>query len=140
MGRLTVSRRTTRRTRSRTSCASLTQQRSGSAGWRRPWACAIRQSGNQAIKQSSNQDWIALLVEKLTVGAVRALGLDARVPGIGTLGVGAPADVVLIDPEMEWTVEPELFASKGKNTPLAGRTLKGRVVTTIAGGKVVWRA
>ena len=94
----------------------------------------------QAIKQSGNQEGIVLLIEKLTVGPVRALGLDARVPGIGTLSVGAPADVVLLDPEGEWTVEPELFASKGKNTPLAGRTLAGRVVTTIAGGKVVWRA
>jgi dihydroorotase len=77
------------------------------------------------------------LVERLTIGPVRALGLDRHVPGIGTLAVGAPADIVLLDPGADWTVEPERFASKGKNTPLAGVALKGAVVTTIAAGRVV---
>jgi dihydroorotase len=80
------------------------------------------------------------VIEKLTTGPVRALGLDRKIEGLGTLGEGAPADLTLIDPEAEWTVEPETFASKGRNTPLAGRTLRGRSVTTIAGGKVVWQA
>jgi dihydroorotase len=78
------------------------------------------------------------LIERLTVGPVRALGLERMVPGIGSLAESAPGDVVIIDPEREWTVEPERFASKGKNTPLAGRTLKGRVVSTIYGGRVAW--
>ncbi len=78
------------------------------------------------------------LIEKLTVGPVRALGLDRRVEGIGTLSVGAPGDVTLIDPEAEWTVEPERFASKGRNTPLAGRTLRGRAVATVYEGHVVF--
>jgi dihydroorotase len=95
---------------------------------------------NQGIKQSGNHDGIGLLIEKLTMGPVRTLGLDARLPGIGSLSVGTPADVVLIDPETEWVVEPELLASKGKNTPLTGRSLKGRVVATISSGKVVWQA
>ena len=77
------------------------------------------------------------LVEKLTVGPVRALGLDRHVEGLGTLSVGAPGDVTLIDPEAEWTVEPERFASKGRNTPLAGRQLRGRVVATVYEGRVV---
>ncbi|MDP2674545.1 MAG: dihydroorotase [Dehalococcoidia bacterium] len=80
------------------------------------------------------------LIERLTAGPVRTLGLDRHVEGIGTLSPGAPADVALIDPEAEWTVEPERFASKGKNTPLAGRTLRGRVVATLYGGRVVWQA
>ena len=58
-------------------------------------------------------------------------------PGIGTLAVGAAADIVLLDADAEWIVEPERFASKGKNTPLAGVTLKGAVIATIAGGRVV---
>ncbi len=78
------------------------------------------------------------LIEKLTVAPVRALGLDARIEGLGTLSVGAPGDVALIDPEAEWTVEPERFASKGRNTPLAGRTLRGRVMATVYEGNVVW--
>jgi dihydroorotase len=80
------------------------------------------------------------VVERLTAAPVAALGLARRVPGIGTLSPGAPGDVVLIDPAAEWTVEPETFASKGKNTPLAGRRLRGRVVGTVYGGKVVWQA
>jgi dihydroorotase len=78
------------------------------------------------------------LIERLTVGPVRALGLDRSVSGLGSLAEGAPGDVVLLDPEAEWTVEPERFASKGRNTPLAGRTLKGKVVATVYCGEVVW--
>jgi dihydroorotase len=59
------------------------------------------------------------------------------VAGIGTLAVGAPADIVLLDVDRRWTVEPERFASKGRNTPLAGMTLTGAVGFTIAGGRVV---
>ncbi len=77
------------------------------------------------------------MIERLTIGPVRALGLDRHVHGIGTLVVGAPADIVLLDPDAEWVVEPERFASKGKNTPLAGVTLRGAVVATIAEGRVV---
>ena len=79
-------------------------------------------------------------VERLTFSPAATLGLTRHVPGIGSLSKGAPGDVVIIDPEVEWTVEPETFASLGKNTPLAGRTLKGRVVATVFGGKAVWQA
>ncbi len=79
------------------------------------------------------------LIERLTIAPVRALGLDRRLPGLGTLSAGAPADVVLIDPQAEQTVEPETFASKGKNTPLAGRTLNGRIVATVCNGSIAWR-
>jgi len=75
------------------------------------------------------------LVYKLTAGPVRAFGLE---PSLGSLAVGAPGDVAVFDPQAEWTVEPERFASKGKNTPLAGRRLRGRVVATVYGGKVVF--
>jgi dihydroorotase len=80
---------------------------------------------------------LARIVEAMTIGPVRALALDRRVAGIGTLAVGAPADVVLLNPDAEWVVESERFASKGKNTPLGGVTLRGAVVATIAGGRIV---
>ncbi len=82
---------------------------------------------------------LATLIERLTAGPVRALGLERAVPGLGSLAEGVPGDVVLLDPNAEWAVEPERFASKGKNTPLAGRTLRGKVVATVAEGRVVWR-
>ncbi len=78
------------------------------------------------------------LVYKLTAGPVRAFGLERVEPGLGSLAVGAPGDVAVFDPEADWTVEPERLASKGKNTPLAGRRLRGRVVATVYGGKVVY--
>jgi len=83
---------------------------------------------------------LQMIIERLTAGPVRALGLARFLPGLGSLAEGAPGDVLVFDPNAEWVVEPERFASKGKNTPLAGRTLKGRVVATVYGGKVVYQA
>ena len=72
------------------------------------------------------------LVDRLTAAPAGFLGV-----GLGTLRPGAPADVTLFDPAAEWVVDPAAFASRGKNTPLAGATLKGRVAATIAAGRVV---
>jgi dihydroorotase len=81
---------------------------------------------------------LSTLSHRLTAGPVAALGLERFVPGLGSLAVGAPGDVTVIDPDAEWTVEPETFASKGKNTPLAGRTLRGRAAATVAEGRLVF--
>lgn len=75
---------------------------------------------------------LPLLIERLTAGPARILGRK-----LGSLRRDWPADVVLIDPEAEWTVDPGEFASLSQNTPLAGVTLKGRVVTTIFSGRIV---
>jgi len=58
-------------------------------------------------------------------------------PG-GTLAQGAPADLCVFDPDKKWTVEPEVFLSKGKNTPFAGMELKGKNLLTIVGGRIVY--
>jgi len=60
-----------------------------------------------------------------------------KLPG-GTLAVGAPADVVVLDPEVSWTVEPAAFYSRSRNTPFGGRTLHGRADLTIVRGRVVF--
>ncbi|HEY7832487.1 MAG TPA: amidohydrolase family protein, partial [Ktedonobacterales bacterium] len=78
---------------------------------------------------------LATLVAALTVRPARAFGLEC-----GTLAVGAPADITIFDPAEEWTVDPAQFASKGRNTPLAGIRLRGRVRLTLLGGRVVYDA
>ena len=54
----------------------------------------------------------------------------------GRLELGAPADLVLIDLERRWTVDPATFASKSRNTPFAGWELQGKAVMTIVGGEI----
>ena len=73
------------------------------------------------------------LIEMLTVNPAKLLGLES-----GTLSLGAPADITLIDPDLEWTVAAGTFQSASRNTPFHGWKLKGRAVRTIVAGKTVW--
>jgi dihydroorotase len=73
------------------------------------------------------------LVEMMSLNPAALLCIAA-----GTLGVGATADITVIDPNLAWTVAPEKFLSKSRNTPFAGRALKGRAVMTIVGGEIVF--
>jgi dihydroorotase len=77
---------------------------------------------------------IARLIEMYTVEPAKLLKLEA-----GTLAAGAPADVTLINPDLEWTVRTDQFKSASRNSPFDGRKLKGRAVRTIVGGKTVWQ-
>ena len=72
-------------------------------------------------------------VDKLSTAPAKAFSLNA-----GTLAVGAPADVAIVDPNREWQVDPSRFRSKSRNTPFAGWKVKGRVTTTIVSGRVVF--
>jgi dihydroorotase len=76
---------------------------------------------------------LSLLIRRLTFDPARAFGL----PG-GTLRPGAEADACIFDPAALWTVDPGEFASKGKNTPLAGQQLRGRVLATVCRGELVF--
>lgn len=78
---------------------------------------------------------LMMLISKLTVGPAHILDRSE----LGTLRAGSPADVTIFDPDLEWVVSPQDFASKGKNTPLAGQILKGKVMATIYGGEVVYK-
>jgi dihydroorotase len=81
---------------------------------------------------------LEIAIARLTIGPVRAWGLDRDdLRGLGTLSDGAPGDLAIVDPAAVWTVDPERFASKGKNTPLSGMELTGRVVATVSGGRIV---
>jgi dihydroorotase len=76
---------------------------------------------------------LSTLIERMTIAPARVLNLPA-----GTLSVGAPADVTLIDPGRRWTVGHDTLASKSHNTPLLGLTLTGRAVHTLVGGRTVF--
>ena len=75
------------------------------------------------------------ILRKMTINPACIL----RLPTKGRLSIGADGDMVIFDPAEEWTVDPEQFASKGRNTPFAGKKLKGKVKYTIVGGKVVYQ-
>jgi len=73
------------------------------------------------------------LVRRLSTNPARVFGLEG-----GSLSVGAPADVVVIDPEHVWTYDPGRGYSKSRNSPWADRRLTGRVAATFVGGRLVF--
>jgi dihydroorotase len=74
------------------------------------------------------------LLRKFTVNPAKVLGLP-----LGRLEEGAEADITILDTNAEWTVDPENFESLSSNTPLRGRTLRGKPYTTIVRGQVVMK-
>jgi dihydroorotase len=84
----------------------------------------------QTLIEPEHLTWLELL-SKLTTGPAKLLGLQK-----GTLSPGADADVTIIDPDVEWTIDPEAFRSKSRNTPFAGRTVRGRADQVLVGGEI----
>ena len=74
------------------------------------------------------------ILRKMTINPACIL----RVPK-GRLSIGAEADIVIFDPEEKWVVDPERFASKGRNTPFGGMQVQGRVKYTIAAGEIIYQ-
>ncbi len=77
---------------------------------------------------------LGTLVDRMACAPARIFGL----PG-GTLRRGLPADITVFDPALAWTVKPNDFLTKGRNTPYAGKTLHGRVGCTLVDGRVVFQ-
>ena len=77
---------------------------------------------------------LATLIERMTYGPAHVFKLNA-----GTLGEGAPADVTVIDPELQWTVDVNKFYTRGRHSPFNGRQLKGKAVLTVVDGKIVMK-
>jgi dihydroorotase len=75
------------------------------------------------------------LLSKLTHEPARIIGRNDE---LGTLKLGAPANVTILDPDREWIVDSRKFASKGKNTPYDGCQFKGKVMATIANGTMAY--
>jgi dihydroorotase len=83
-----------------------------------------------ALIEPGHLTW-SQLIEKLTINPARVLGIDR-----GTLRPGADADVTIIDPTAEWTIDPSRFRSKSRNCPFAGWKVRGRAHVVIVGGQV----
>lgn len=73
------------------------------------------------------------LIEKMSVNPAKILGINA-----GTLSVGAPGDIAIVDIDEVWTVDTVKLHGKSKNTPFKGKTLCGKVKKTILGGNIVF--
>ena len=82
---------------------------------------------------------LARAIAALTVGPATLLGARSR-RGRPGLGVGSPADLVVFDRSDAWTVNAADLRSRGRNSPLIGRTLPGRVLLTIADGRIAHEA
>ncbi len=76
------------------------------------------------------------LLAKLTHNPAKLLRLDG---GRGTLAVGAVGDITVFDPDVSWTCDRNDTASKSRNNPFHGWSLRGRAVMTVVGGAIVWR-
>jgi len=87
----------------------------------------------EALVRSKLIDW-PRLIALLTIEPARLVNLDAQ--GIGSLRVGGPADVVIIDPDAAWTIDVSTMHSRSRNTPFHGRAARGRIRTTIVAGRV----
>ena len=73
------------------------------------------------------------IIKRMTYTPASILRLSSK----GRLSLGSDADITIFDPEEVWTIDPEQFASKARNTPFAGREVKGKVKYTIVGGNVI---
>ena len=74
------------------------------------------------------------LADKMSANPAAILNLQG-----GTLEVGAPADLTIVDLNKAWTIDPKDFVSKGKNTPFVGREVYGRVKYTVVDGDIKYR-
>ena len=78
---------------------------------------------------------LSTLLERMSAGPARIFGLDPP-----RVAVGAPANLVLLNPDATWRVREERFRSRSANSWLLGKRLRGKVVMTIAAGRVAFEA
>ena len=76
------------------------------------------------------------MIEMMSTNPARLLRLDRA----GTLAAGIAADVTVIDPDCEWTVDASRLHSKSRNMPYTGMKLKGKALLTIVDGAIVFDA
>jgi dihydroorotase len=74
------------------------------------------------------------LISKMSTKPAEILGVDR-----GSLWIGKPADLTIIDVEKEFEIQSEAFESKGKNSPFLGKKVYGQTVCTVVDGQIVWK-
>lgn len=74
------------------------------------------------------------IIAKMSANPAKVFGLSR-----GALDLGAPADIVVIDPNCEWTVKAKAFYTRGSHSPFVGQKLKGKAVATFVDGKLVMK-
>jgi dihydroorotase len=87
----------------------------------------------QALVKPGHIDWIRL-IDLMSTTPAQVVRLDR-----GTLREGAVADVTIIDPQLNWTIDVGRFVGKSRNCPFGGRAMQGRAIATIVGGEVKWQ-
>ncbi len=87
----------------------------------------------QALIEPGHLDWPRML-GMMTIAPAQVLGIDR-----GTLTPGAVADVTVIDPDVEWTIDPTRFKSKSRNCPFGGWKVRGRAEIVMVGGDIKQR-
>ncbi|MBB5336182.1 dihydroorotase [Pectinatus brassicae] len=75
---------------------------------------------------------LPLIIEKMSSAPAKIFGLNK-----GTLSKDAVADITIIDPDLEWTVDKDKFYTKGSHSPFVGRKLKGKAISTIVAGRII---
>ncbi len=108
---------------------NLTRAPSGMVGLETSLALCLT-----ALYHTKKMDMPAL-IKKMSTNPADILHLNK-----GRMSLGGDADLVIFDPNEEWVIDPEQFASKGHNTPFAGAKVKGRVKYTIVKGRIVYEA
>lgn len=88
----------------------------------------------KALIEPAVLDWPSL-IEMMTVKPAAIIGVDK-----GTLGKGKQADITIIDPDAEYTIDVNKFRSKSRNCPYNGWQVRGRVEKTIVGGEIRFSA
>jgi dihydroorotase len=87
----------------------------------------------KALVEPGHISWIRL-IELMSTNPARIVALEK-----GTLQEGADADITIIDPRMQWTIDAEAFKSKSRNCPFHGQQVTARATTTIVGGEIKWK-
>lgn len=88
----------------------------------------------KALIETNTIDW-PKLIEMMTINPARMCGINGMPHQLGTLSVGRVADITIIDPAEQWTIDESVFAGKSSNSPFIGWEVTGRAIATIVGGR-----